>query len=137
VTIPIRLVLYTIYISPIASLPQPFSHPTQSNCKKIFVLFSQVCEVHQTYISLISFLHPPHSHYAPCPAHTVPILQSWFSLLTFKLAFKGVSQCMPYVGVLYFELFNSINCPPLSLYLPPSLFNSFQYTSLSIFNFLN
>jgi hypothetical protein len=52
----------------------------------------------------------------------VPILQSWISLLTFKLAFKGVSQCMPYVGVLYFRLFNSINCPPLSLCLPAPTF---------------
>jgi hypothetical protein len=36
----------------------------------------------------------------------LPILQSWFSLLIFKLMFKGVSQCMPTVGVLHFSLFN-------------------------------
>jgi hypothetical protein len=39
----------------------------------------------------------------------VPILQSWFSLLIFKLMFKGVSQCMLIVGMLYFGLFNPFN----------------------------
>jgi hypothetical protein len=61
---------------------------------------------------------------------TVPILQSHLSLVISKLVFKGVSQCTPAVSVLYFGPFNPFHCSPLSLYLTPPLFNSFQYTSL-------
>jgi hypothetical protein len=55
--------------------------------------------------------------------HTVPILQSWFLLLIFKLTFKGVSQCMYTVGVLYFGLLNPFE---YSL-LPPAVFNTHPY----------
>jgi hypothetical protein len=34
VTIPIRLILYIIYIAPIVSPPQPTPHPAWSNCKR-------------------------------------------------------------------------------------------------------
>jgi hypothetical protein len=64
--------------------------------------------------------------------------------------FKGISQCVPTVSLLYFGQFNPFRCSPLPLpshhhystaqfipfhcspytYLPPPLFNSFQYTSL-------
>jgi hypothetical protein len=47
------------------------------------------------------------------------ILQSWFLLLIFKLTFKGLSQCMPTVGVLYFSPFNPFHYSVLPLYLPP------------------
>jgi hypothetical protein len=75
------------------------------------------------------------------PAHTMPILQSWFSLLIFKLTFKGVSQCMPSVGVLYFGLFNSFHYSPLPLYPPPprvsTVFNTHPHILyLYIFFFL-
>jgi hypothetical protein len=47
------------------------------------------------------------------------------------LTFKGVSQCIPTVGMLYFGLFNLI--PSTTLPYPftscPPFFNSFQYTS--------
>jgi hypothetical protein len=36
--------------------------------------------------------------------------------------FKGVSQCMPTVGTLYFGLFNPFHYSPLPLYLPPPIF---------------
>jgi hypothetical protein len=52
----------------------------------------------------------------------VAVLQFWFSLLIVKLMFKGVSQRMPTVGVLYFGLFNLFKNSPLSLYLPPPVF---------------
>jgi hypothetical protein len=42
------------------------------------------------------------------PPHTVPIWQSWFSLLIVKLKFKY----MPTVGVLYFSLYNPANTLP-------------------------
>jgi hypothetical protein len=42
--------------------------------------------------------------------------------------FKGVSQCMPSVGVLYFGPFNPFHYSPLPLYLPPI----FQQLSIDI-----
>jgi hypothetical protein len=79
-------------------------------------------EVHQPYtLIFISFIHPPLSS-GTSLSHTIPILQSCLSLLIFKLVFKGVSQCTPAVGVLYFGPFNPFHCSPLPLYLPPSIF---------------
>jgi hypothetical protein len=43
--------------------------------------------------------------------------------------FKGVFQCIPSVGILYFDPFNPFHYFPLPLYCPP-FFNSFQYKSL-------
>jgi hypothetical protein len=40
--------------------------------------------------------------------------------------FKGVSQFMPSVGVLYFGLFNPFECSPLPLYLPPHFSTAFS-----------
>jgi hypothetical protein len=60
--------------------------------------------------------------------HTVLILQSCLSLLTFKLMFKGVSQYIPTVRILYFGPFNPFHCSsPLPFYLPPSIFNTCPY----------
>jgi hypothetical protein len=61
---------------------------------------------------------------SPPPPHTqiAPVLESWFSILIFKWMFKGVSQCMPIVGVLYFDLFNPFHYSPLPLYLPTPIF---------------
>jgi hypothetical protein len=44
--------------------------------------------------------------------------------------FKGVSQYVPAVSLLYFGQFNPFQCSPLSLPSQPPLFNSVQYTSL-------
>jgi hypothetical protein len=38
--------------------------------------------------------------------------------------FKGASQCISAVRILYFDLFNSFHCSPLLLYLPPSCFSA-------------
>jgi hypothetical protein len=40
--------------------------------------------------------------------------------------FKGVSQCMPTVLVLYFGPLNLIHYSPLPLYFPPSIFQQFS-----------
>jgi hypothetical protein len=74
-----------------------------------------------------SFTLPPPTS---TPPNTVPILQSYISLLIFKLMFKGVSQWIPTVGILYFCSFNSFHYSPLPRYLPLPIFNSFQYISL-------
>jgi hypothetical protein len=62
VKIPIRLILYTIYIAPIVSPLQltPFKAIASSY---LFCFTYGVFEVHQPYtITLISFLHSPPSH---------------------------------------------------------------------------
>jgi hypothetical protein len=59
---------------------------------------------------------------------TVPILQFCPSLSILKSVFKGASQCVPAVGLLYFGLFNPSHCSSLvSLTTHLPLFNSFQY----------
>jgi hypothetical protein len=60
----------------------------------------------------------------------VPILQSSFLLLIFKLMFKGESQCMPTVGVLYFGSFNPFHYSPLPLYLPLPIFQQLSIHTL-------
>jgi hypothetical protein len=56
--------------------------------------------------------------------HTVLILQSCLSLLTFKLMFKGVSQYIPTVRILYFGPFNPFHRSPLPFYLHPPHFST-------------
>jgi hypothetical protein len=43
--------------------------------------------------------------------------------------FKGVSQCVPAMSLLYFGPFNPFHCSPLAFYLPSS---SFQQLSIHI-----
>jgi hypothetical protein len=43
VTIPIRLLLYIIYIAPIVSSPQPSLHHTYSDCKRFLISVSYRC----------------------------------------------------------------------------------------------
>jgi hypothetical protein len=62
--------------------------------------------------------------------HTVPILQSYLSLLISKSIFKGVFQCIPTMSILYFDPFNPFHCCPLPLLSHPPFFNSFQCISL-------
>jgi hypothetical protein len=40
------------------------------------------------------------------------------------MTIKGVSQCMPFVGVLYFDLFNPLKYSHLPLYLPLPRFST-------------
>jgi hypothetical protein len=49
---------------------------------------------------------------------TIPILQSSLPLLISKSMFKGVSQCVPTVSILYFGPFNPFHWSLLPLYLP-------------------
>jgi hypothetical protein len=106
-TIPIRLILYIIYIAPIVSPPQPLPTPL----KAIVRFLSSISYRHmKSFYHILSPWSPsftlPCPTGTPCPVHTVPFLQSWFLLLILRLTFKGVTQCMPSVGVLYFGLFN-------------------------------
>jgi hypothetical protein len=92
--------------------------------------FVYVYEVHQPHsLTFLSFIHPP-LFTSTSLTHTVPILKSCLSLLIPKSVFKGVSQCIPAVGVLYFGLFNSFHYSPLLLLSHSPLFNSFRYISL-------
>jgi hypothetical protein len=125
VTIPIRLVLYISYIALILSPPQPPPCTTSCYCKRF------TCSI--SYKSMKSITIYPHHNLlpSPSPSHnyslpTVPILQSCLSLLIFKLMFKGVSQCRPSVGILYFGPFNPFHYSPLPLYLPPPIFLQFS-----------
>jgi hypothetical protein len=59
------------------------------------------------------------------PPRTVPILQSCLSLFP-KSMFKGVSQCIPAVSILYFGPFNPLHCSSSH----PLFSNSFQHISL-------
>jgi hypothetical protein len=82
------------------SAPSP-PHPMQ-----LQEVFSSV-----SYRFMKSICHIPSLNLLPSPSpHTVPILQSWFSLI-FKLTFRGVSQCLPCVGVLHFQ---SLHCSPFT-----------------------
>jgi hypothetical protein len=60
----------------------------------------------------------------------VPILQSWFLLLIFKLTFKWVSQWMHTESVLYFVCSIPLNTVPYPFTFHPPFLNSFQYISL-------
>jgi hypothetical protein len=68
---------------PLNSLPTPL----KATARDFLVLFHLVYEVHLPYT--VTFLPSPSPYYYLPPPYTVPILQSWFSLLTFKLMFKG------------------------------------------------
>jgi hypothetical protein len=49
--------------------------------------------------------------------------------------FKGVSQCMPTMDVLYFGLFSHFDCSPLPLYFPPPIFQLLSMHILIAFTF--
>jgi hypothetical protein len=106
----IDLYLYVGEIAPTfsPSRPLPCSHLKELQEVSLFY-FIQVYEVHQSYsLTLIPFIHPPpFQKYLP---PTVSILQSCLLLLIFKSMFKGVSQCISAVGILYFGLFNPFHC---------------------------
>jgi hypothetical protein len=72
---------------------------------------------HTPYPSFLHHQHPTHN-----PLYTLNLFYSPDFLLIFKLMFKGVSQCMPAVGVLYFGPFNPFHYSPLPLYLPSPIF---------------
>jgi hypothetical protein len=49
--------------------------------------------------------------------------------------FKGMSQCMPTVGILCFGLFNPFHYSPLPLYFPPPIFQQLSEHTLISFTF--
>jgi hypothetical protein len=66
------------------------------------------------------------------PSYTVPILQSCLSLIISKLLFKGISQWISAVIILYFCPFNPFHYSPLSLSSHYTFLDSFQYISLCL-----
>jgi hypothetical protein len=88
-----------------------------------------VYEVHLlNTITLISFLHSPPTTIT-FPTNSVLILQSRFSLLIFKLIFKGVSQRMCTVGVRYSGPFKPSYYPSYHFTSHPTYFNCSTFTS--------
>jgi hypothetical protein len=75
----IRLILYIIYIVPIVLPLSLLPTSLKAIARGFRVLFHIGIWSPSTIYR--HFLHPPCSHYYPPHAHTVPILQSWFSLL--------------------------------------------------------
>jgi hypothetical protein len=117
VRIPIRLTLYIIYQAPIFSPPQLLSKSLTEIANGFLVLFCKgIWSSSTKYYHLNLLSSPPPTRTA---THTVPILQTWFSLLIFKLMFKKVSKCMPTVGVIYFGPFNPTQYSHFPLCLPP------------------
>jgi hypothetical protein len=77
-------------------------------------------------LTLIFFIHLPPSHNYPSMHCT--FIYSCFSLLIYKSMYKGASQGIPTVSILYLGLFNPFLYSPLPLLAP--IFNNFQYISL-------
>jgi hypothetical protein len=116
VTILIRLLLVRLPPSslPFNSLPAPL----KALARGFSVLFhTSIWSSSTVYHHLNLLIHLPLPLLPPHP-YTVPILQSSLLLLIFKLKFKGVSQCIPAVGVLCFGSFNPFHCSPFPFYLP-------------------
>jgi hypothetical protein len=117
VTILIRLILYITCIDSIISPLQLLSSLFRAIAGGFSVLF---------HIGIWSpSTRHPHS-FTPPSTNSPPIQCTYFTvlsfLLIFKLVFKGVSQCMPTVGVLCFGSFNLFHYSSLSLYLPLLIF---------------
>jgi hypothetical protein len=122
-TILSKLILYIIYIALSFLCLNLLPTPLKAIARSFLVLFHISIwspSIIYCHLSLLPSPSPP-STSTPY-THIVPILQSWFLLLIFKLMYKGVSQCMPTVCILYFGPFNPIRYFPLPLYLPPLIF---------------
>jgi hypothetical protein len=90
--------------------------------------FLQVHEAHQLYFLIfISSIQPS---FLQTPSSSIPILQSSFSLSTTKSMFKGISQCIGAMKMLYFGQLKSLYYLPLSLPSAtyyPAVFSTFCY----------
>jgi hypothetical protein len=103
VTILIRLTLYISYIAPNPLSLNPLLAPLNEIARGFLTLF-------HLDIWSQSTIHPHFILHLPSPTlvtstHTISILQSCLSLLIFKLIYRGISQCIPTVGILYFGPF--------------------------------
>jgi hypothetical protein len=127
--VPIQLDLYcTLFTLPPSSLPlSSLPTPLKALARGFLVLFHIGIWSPSTIYCHLNLHSPSPSHkYTHIHTHRVPILQSCFSLLIFKLMFKSVSQYMPTVVLLCFGLFNPFHCSPLPLYLLPPIFQQFS-----------
>jgi hypothetical protein len=116
VEIPIRLMLYTIYIAPIVAPPQPLPTALKAIARGFLVVWCQ-----SAIYRHLNLLPSPLLFYSP----------GLFSLLIFNLMFKGTPQYMPSVGVLYFGPFNPFHCPPSPFTSHPSFQQLSVHTLIS------
>jgi hypothetical protein len=108
--------------SPSLSLPiYSFPTPLKAIAKSFFVLFHVSIWSPPTIYLHLNLLH------LPSPPQITPPYCTYFTvlfLLIFKLMFKGVSQRILDVSLLYFGPFNPFHCSPLAFYLPPPIFST-------------
>jgi hypothetical protein len=113
--------------------PHCFPHPLPASLKAIARIFIVLFHISiwnpLTIFPHLNLFHSP-SFLPQVPSYTIPILQFYLSLLISKLMFKGVSQYILTVSILYFGLFNPFHYSPLPLPSHPPFFNSFQYILL-------
>jgi hypothetical protein len=127
VTIWLEVYCTLIESSPLSLSLKTLPAPLKAIARIFLVLFHIGIWSPSTIYPHLNCLHSPFPlPLISLPPYTVPILQSCFSLLLFKLMFKGMSQCMPTVGILYFGPFSPFHYSPLPLYLPPPIFQQFS-----------
>jgi hypothetical protein len=129
-TIFIRLILYISYIAPIICNLNSLPSPLKTTARGFFVLFHIGIWSTSTTYAHLNLLHSLPSHLYPltqCTCLTVLYFMSniWVDV-------HGVSQCIPTVGILYFDSFNPFHYSPLPLYLLPL---HFEQLSIYILRF--
>jgi hypothetical protein len=119
VTIPNRLLLYIGEITALSRPLNPLPAPLKAIARGFVVLFHTDIWSPSTIFPHLNLFHLPSLPIVPHPA---PISQCCLSLLMSKLMFKGVSQWIPTLRVLYTGLFDPSHYSSLPLYLPPPIF---------------
>jgi hypothetical protein len=119
-------------MAPTISPLWPPPHFTSSNCKTFHCSISYRNGSPSTMFLHLNLFHSPSPLWqVPPQTYTLPILQSYLSLLIYKSMFKGISWYIPAVNILYFGPFNPFHLLFLIPSLPsPTFFNNFQCISL-------
>jgi hypothetical protein len=132
-TIPIRLTLYIIYITPINCYPIS-SPPHLKQLQEVSLFyFIYLNEVHQTHtFTLISFIQ------TPPPIRTIPHTHGTYFTVPFslfELMFKGLSQCIPAMSILWsIQSLPLLSLTPLT---PTPIFQQFSIHILISFIFID
>jgi hypothetical protein len=120
-----------VRLSPLPAPLGPLPTPLKATARGFIVLFHVCIWGTSTIFPHLHLLHSPFSlPTSTSHTYTVPILQSYLSVLIPKSMSKGISQCIPTANMLYFGQFNFFHYSLLFLPFHPPLFNSFQYISL-------